>query len=191
MNFYMGLDLGQSADPSALCILEKPDTESPAPFYHCRHLQRFPLGMKYPVIVEAVQTMLDSPQLKGQCDLVVDASDVGRPVCDLFTQAGLNPIAVTITGGTRPNYDRGMWSVPKRILVATLQVLLQGHRLEIVNVPERATLIREMLAFQVTLTESATDTYAGRTGTHDDMVLSVALAAWYGGQSFNFVYAIA
>ena len=37
-----------------------------------------------------------------------------------------------------------------------------------------------MLAFQVTITNAANDTYgAWREGTHDDLVLSVALAAWY------------
>jgi len=180
MQFFMGLDLGQSNDYTALCILEKttPQGQQAQPIHHCRHLQRFPLGTKYPAIVAAVQTMLATPDLKGKCELVVDASGVGRPVVDMFTQAGLKPVAVTITGGTRANCENGMWSVPKRILVSTLQVLLQGHRLEIVDVPERATLIKEMLAFQVSITEAANDTYGGRTGTHDDLVLAVALAAW-------------
>jgi hypothetical protein len=72
-----------------------------------------------------------------------------------------------------------MWRVPKRILVGTLQALFHGKRLKFAEtLPEAPTLVKELLAFQVTVTEAANDTYAGRTGTHDDLVLSVALAAW-------------
>ncbi len=32
--------------------------------------------------------------------------------------------------------------------------------------------------FKVTITEAANDTYGGRSGAHDDIVLAVAPAAW-------------
>ncbi len=38
--------------------------------------------------------------------------------------------------------------------------------------------VREMLAFQVTISEAANDRYEGRAGAHDDLVLDVALAGW-------------
>ena len=51
--FYLGLDLGQSADFSALAILERQKRESASfeAVYHCRHLQRWPLRTSYPAIV--------------------------------------------------------------------------------------------------------------------------------------------
>ncbi len=47
--------------------------------------------------------------------------------------------------------------------------------------PEAPTLIQEVLAFKVKITANAHDTYeAWREGVHDDLVLSVAMAAWFG-----------
>jgi hypothetical protein len=147
--------------------------------YHCRFLERLPLGTPYPVIVQKVGEMLHTPQLRGQSTLVVDATGVGKPVVDMFTQAGLSPVAVAITGGLLANFEKGMWRVPKRILVSTIQALAHERLKFDSTTPATQVLIRELLAFQVTATEAANDTYAGRTGEHDDYVLSVALAAWY------------
>jgi hypothetical protein len=87
---------------------------------------------------------------------------------------------VVITGGDAVTQGDGLTRVPKRILVSTLQVLLQSERLKVAPNPLREVLVSEMLAFQVTISEAANDTYGGRTGTHDDLVLAVALAAWRG-----------
>ena len=38
----------------------------------------------------------------------------------------------------------------------------------------------ELQAFRVTLTARGRDTYAARSGEHDDLVLAVALAVWGG-----------
>ena len=40
----------------------------------------------------------------------------------------------------------------------------------------------EPQAFQVRLTANGRDTYTARSGKHDDPVLAVALAAWFGGR---------
>jgi hypothetical protein len=63
-------------------------------------------------------------------------------------------------------------------------VLLQSGRLKIANaIPEARLLVQEMLAFRVKITANAYDAYgAWREGAHDDLVLAVALACWYGEQ---------
>jgi hypothetical protein len=44
-----------------------------------------------------------------------------------------------------------------------------------------ATLVEELLAFQVRVTAAANETFgAWREGRHDDLVLAVAVAAWAG-----------
>lgn len=195
--FFIGLDLGQAQDYTALAILErieapppeppsvvyvnappKPKQPQPEPSFECRHLERLPLNTRYPAIIEHVRDLIDKPELKGKSLLVIDATGVGRPVADSFNDAGLSHVGVTITGGDSVNRDGRMYRVPKRILVSTLQVLLQSERLKVAPNPLRETLITEMLNFRVTVTEAANDTYAGRTGTHDDLILAVALAAW-------------
>jgi hypothetical protein len=87
--------------------------------------------------------------------------------------------AIHITGGTSVNDDKGITYVPKRELVGTVQVALQTERLRIASqLPEAAMLVRELQDFRVTITEAATDTYGGRQGSHDDLVLALALALW-------------
>ena len=69
--------------------------------------------------------------------------------------------------------------MPKRILVATLKVLTGGKRLHVAPGPYQEILQKEMAAFQLTITEARNDTYEGRSDAHDDLILSVALAAWW------------
>jgi hypothetical protein len=202
VRFFLGLDLGQAHDYTALGILERIPQfreveiiarDRGVPYrttrkealpnrYECRHLQRFKIGTPYPAIVASVHELLATPALRGQTELVLDATGVGRPVRDLFVARGVKPIAVTITGGDLVTMDRGDFRVPKRDLVGAVVVLLHTERLKIAKaLPDAAILQDELLNFQVKITDDATDTYgAWRTGTHDDLVLAVAVAAWYG-----------
>ncbi len=196
--YYLGLDLGQQKDYTALAIVED---VAPAPVrmdsstkpfrvwavppgavhaLHVRHLERFPLGTKYPTIVERVGQRLHALPADAEVDLLVDATGVGRPVVDMFVKAGMHPTAITITGGTTPSSEHSDWRVPKRDLVSTLQVVLQTERLKVAKgLPDATILVQELLNFQVKITDAANDTYgAWREGTHDDLVLAVALTVW-------------
>jgi hypothetical protein len=111
--YFLGLDLGQAADYSALAILERQARESsnePA-IFHCRHLQRWPLKTPYPQIVEDTYKIVGSDNLQkalrefdsrshhgilSQMEderrgerptLAIDATGVGAPVVDLFKKA--------------------------------------------------------------------------------------------------------
>lgn len=180
--FVAGLDLGQAADYTALAILELVGQGEQAAAYHCRHLQRYPLGTLYPDIATNVRALLGSPALRGRCPVVVDAGGVGRAIVDLLMQAAAVPcIAVTIHGGDTVTGDPPYWRVPKRDLVGTLQVLLQTERLKFAaDLPEAPTLVKELLAYQVKISPlTAHDSYNAREGAHDDLVLALALAAWW------------
>ena len=185
-SWTIGLDLGQAHDYTALSVM-RGTRSAPAekPTYEVGHLERFPLGCPYPRMVDAVMEMTRRPELADGYDLVVDATGVGRPVVDLLRDAlgserrRLHP--VTITGGGSAGAGVFGATVPKRDLVMALKVLLESERLRFAaGLPDTAVLIRETLAFRVKITASANDTYgAWREGEHDDLVLSVALAAWY------------
>jgi len=182
--YTLGLDLGQVKDYTALVILER-HGEAEQAVYHARHLQRFELGTPYPAIVSSVARMLQLPPLKDETPrLAVDETGVGAPVVDLFRQAELNATLypVHITGGSTINHDRGVEYVPKRDLVSVVQVALQTDKLKVASaLPEARTLVRELQDFQVKITEAANDTYvAWREGTHDDLVLAVALGLYVG-----------
>jgi hypothetical protein len=186
LNYFVGLDLGQSKDFTALAILER-HSEGEASVFHARHLQRYQLGTPYPAIVADVGRILQlEPLCKHNLTLAIDGTGVGVAVTDLFLQANLHADLhpITITGGDQVTRDGQAYRVPKRDLVGVVQVCLQTSRLKIASaLPEAATLTAELQNFQVKITDAAHDTYgAWREGTHDDLVLAVALALWIGSQ---------
>src|SRR5262245_25303813 len=68
--FYCGLDLGQSADYTAACILERTRTGRVDPRgrpiyqYGCGYLDRFALGTAYPEIVTRIGRLMGSAELR-------------------------------------------------------------------------------------------------------------------------------
>ena len=190
--FYLGLDLGQSADFSALAIIERQKRESMSfePVYHCRHLHRWPLRTSYPTIVADTVRMLGSGHVQKGMEptLAVDSTGVGAPVVDLFKREHMRAdlVPIQITGGDSVTREHGMTRVPKRDLVSTAQVYLQSGRLKIApELPDAPTLVRELENFQVKISlDTAHDSYGvWREGSHDDLVLSVCLALWMGVES--------
>jgi len=184
--FFLGVDLGQSQDYTAICVLERlqssTETRKKQFTYHLRHLERV-RGMPYPSIVDRVAQMMRSPKLKGNTELVIDQTGCGRPVFDMFTEAGLDPVGVSIHGGDSVTHDGRNWRVPKRDLVGCLQVMLQSSRLKISSELKLGSVLQaEMLNFKVKIDPTtAHDSYSSwREQDHDDLVLSVALAAWWG-----------
>jgi hypothetical protein len=147
--------------------------------YHVRHCERPRLGTPYPVVVERVAQILEA--LRGSWTLVLDATGVGRPVVDLFEAARIYPVSITFTSGETVAQEGSRFRVPKRDLVTTLEVLLQERRLKIgAQAPGREALIDELLNFRASVTAHGRDTFGGAAAWHDDLVMALALACWYG-----------
>jgi hypothetical protein len=197
MKYFIGLDLGQAADYTALCVLEKVTAAAPVlkmmqgykpgpgaevkASYHLRHLERPKLGTPYPEIVDRTRQVLEALPKVETC-LIIDATGCGRPVFDMFKQQKLNPVGITIHGGGTVTRAGGLLNVPKRDLVGVLQVLFQSGRLKVAeDLPDAKTFIDELLNFKVKInTKTAHDSYeAWRENINDDLVLAVSLAAWY------------
>jgi hypothetical protein len=213
---FLGLDLGQVSDYTALVIIRRtlppgwdPERIFPDPPPGCRYelvgLKQYPLGTPYLAIVSHVASLLvreplrlpgdpplDRPSPRRRSTLVIDATGVGPAVVDMFRQARLDPVAVTITAGHQAaQTDHNDWRVPKRDLVSVLQALLQAQRLEIAaDLPETAVLYRELKNFRVRITLAAHETFgAWREREHDDTVLALALACWAGETALsNYVW---
>ena len=188
--FVLGVDLGQVHDYTAACVVERtaPETHIP-PLYEVRHLDRAPLGTSYPAVVAHVGRLMGSPELRERTRLVVDGTGVGRPVVDLLWQAGMRAVSVTITSGQRVTGGLNSWRVPKRDLVSNLQVLLQSSRLRIAaDLPQAEALLDELLEFRVHVSDAGRDSWgAGRD--HDDLVLALAIAGWFGERAMPRVAA--
>jgi hypothetical protein len=187
-DYFLGLDLGQAKDFSALCALRRrtlPPAEGQTRRIHqytIRGLKRWPLGTLYTTICGDVVQLVSQPPLAG-CQLAVDYTGCGRPFVDMVRQA--RPLAVVrpvyITGGAGVKQDGPGWNVAKVELVGTLHRVLQEQRLEIPEtIPDRPTVQKELLAFRARITPSGQESFEAdwRTRAHDDLVLSVAMAIW-------------
>lgn len=177
--FFAGLDLGQSADYTALTIADRITTGEKRA-YHIRHLQRFKLGTPYPQIVKVVNALTLNVK---DMELAIDATGVGAAVVDMFNVAKLScpSYAIYIHGGDKVTREGNKYRVPKRDLVSVVQVLLQNGALKIAeDLAEAKTLVKELLNFKVTIDPvTAHDSYAAwRENAHDDLVLATAMATW-------------
>ena len=200
MPFYVGLDLGQSADYTALAVVEAGAKENPADgaekYLHLRHLERYPLRTLYPDIAEAVVSLMrderlypneyDSSRLRharGAPELIVDQTGVGPAVTDIFTKKGLNFKAITITGGDSVHgMGGGRYRVPKRDLVSALEVPFHTGELKVAEDMKLWPALRqELLNFRRKIDlRTAHDSYEHwRETDHDDLVLATALACWW------------
>jgi hypothetical protein len=188
--YFVGLDLGQAHDYTALAVIEAADTKGDFDAVRfcfrrnrelrLRHLERMPLGRPYPEMAARTgQVMRSGPLASAPRYLAVDGTGVGRPVVDLLRLQRL-PCTLwpaVITGGHAEGYADGFYRVPKRELLVGLQVMLQSEELRIAaDLPEAAALVRELGGMRVEISESGREGW--RSGAHDDLVFAVALACW-------------
>jgi hypothetical protein len=177
--YSLGLDLGQKRDHAAVAIVARCLGSR---CYSVSHLERMPLGTTYPRVVERVREMLHDEKLRGQCRLAVDATGVGAPVVDLLRAArlGCDVAAVTITSGERESQSGQAWSVPKRDLIAGVQLLLEQGELRIPRLlRETGALVRELLDVRITMSSGRRVRLgADGFGQHDDLVIALALGCW-------------
>jgi hypothetical protein len=197
-SFFIGLDLGQSHDFTAIAIVERAVLKkefNPAVWafrkevqLHLRHLERVPIGTPYPDVVRRVVDITRSPRLTGPVHLAVDNTGVGVAVVDMLRAARPKAVLlpVTITAGDTENSCHGAHRVPKRNLIVGLQVLLQQGGLRIAaDLKHAPTLLAELMAMQVKITAAGNEQLgAWREGTHDDLVFAVALAIWAVGKAY-------
>src|SRR5262249_7630105 len=119
-SFFLGLDLGQSQDFSALVALRRRDEPDPArpdvgPWrYWARGIMRCPPRPPSPPTVAEVGHLVGRPPLSG-CILGGDRTGCGQPVVDMLRQAQpqAQPEPVLITAGHAVTQEDYCWHVPK------------------------------------------------------------------------------
>jgi hypothetical protein len=177
--YFVGVDLGQSTDPSAVAVVRRLEEYPAKPIFQVGHLERLPLGTPYPGVVSHVIGLLCRPEIRGKAELIIDFTGVGRPVFDMFRVQGVSPIGVSITGGTAITNDGMIWSVPKGHLISRVQALLHDARLKIHSgLADAAALVSELQSFRADFTDTGYIKFNARSGAHDDLVLALAIALW-------------
>jgi hypothetical protein len=185
-----GLDLGQSHDNTALAVLvrtEAREGERMVRRYALRGLRRWPLHTEYTAVAADAAALFERPELTG-APLCIDATGVGAPVVEIVREKRpkAQVVPIVITGGQHAlaEHDaRQGWKVPKRELASVLQALLGTRRLKASPaLPGYGVLTRELQTFtvKVNLSTGSESFEAWREKDHDDMVLAVAIAAWFG-----------
>jgi hypothetical protein len=206
--YAVGLDLGQAQDYTAISVLQfqKGILDSRSAFARAhepsdgrgqvaatridvRHLERIKLNTSYPDIVDYVARLMRTPPLNGHDDikpaqLVVDDTGCGRPVSDLLVEVGLKPIRILITAGNEASQTaRDRWHVAKGILIAQIDAHLHSGVLRFApELSESGALRSELLDFRRSVSQAGRQSFGARVGKHDDLVLSIAVAAWWLGQ---------
>ena len=220
MRYWLGLDLGQANDPTAVAVLERVplvvgerEVREKAPSekvglitkekripvvdhqLHVRDLVRPPLRTSYERIADEITAKLAQLEPRGgfgergEIGLIVDATGVGRAVCDMLTsriksQSGGPKVhlwPVVVTGGNRVTRTGEFIGVPKRDLIAAGLIALQDGRLKIpTTIPETEVLKEELLDYRVRINlRSGHDSFEPwREGDHDDLLFALCLACW-------------
>jgi hypothetical protein len=198
MAYFVGLDLGQSADYTALAVLqsvkERVEGSSFRTVLHLRHLQRYPLRTSYTTIADGVVDVMRSEVLtadeydpvrnrvaRAKAELLVDKTGVGRGVTDILEERGLKFTGIVIHGGETTHKTDGAYHVPKKDLVAALEVPFDKGTLRIAEGLDLWPALREELQSFRRKQNPKTSHVSfehWRDSDHDDLVLAVAMACW-------------
>ncbi len=195
---YLGLDLGQASDYSALAIIEEPiyfppaggwvslaslNAEQRAAYdydwyaWRQRTTDKQPLWLRtlhrYPLQTPYPDVVTDIiRRLSGATTpvLVVDGTGVGAAVVDMFRYSDLpcTMVKVLIHGGAQISYDRGV-HVPKRDLIGAVQAVLHTGQLQVARQSAMTEAwAKEMAGYKLSLTANGHDTYNARTDSVHD-----------------------
>ncbi len=147
-----------------------------------RYAELVALGTPYPQVVERVRYLASHQNLRERCAIAIDSTGVGEPVVDMLRSGrlGCEVSAVCITGGERETRSGNVWNVPKRDLMAGVQVLLAKGELKIARgLKLTGALVRELTDVRLTAGSGGRLRMgAERSGQHDDLVMALALACW-------------
>ena len=160
--FYLGLDLGQSRDHSAIAIVEARhiprntlDPYTRAPLFDLRlrvkWLERLPLDLPYPEVVERVRQLVSQPEYVQQISVIPDCTGGGGIFLDHLRAArlGVQIVPVSITPGRESHAAKGKQYVPKQELVTTLEATFRERRIGLdAACPHLDELIQELHVFE-------------------------------------------
>ncbi len=138
--------------------------------------------VSYVDIAQSIRGVMQQLEtFRDKAELIVEAGGVGRAVVDQLRDLGLDPFAVTITGGLASTTKYRDARVAKKQLASTLDVVLSERRLLVPSADQlSSTLVEELRNFTLKVTAAGNETFAAldKVGLHDDLVMACAIAVW-------------
>jgi hypothetical protein len=186
-----GLDVGRVKDYSTLAIIVRhimPNMDANYTLvsrYYCVYLHRYDLMTPYETIEnDAARWWKWGENVGLNKAFVMDMTGVGAPVWEGIKRKGVRVQGVNITAGAlETNPAPNIWDVPKAALVTQLVRTAQTGRFKGYDTLDGWKELQEELGsfgYKIN-TESNTVTYESlHEKVHDDLVMAVALAVWYG-----------
>lgn len=175
--YIIGIDLAKLHDYTAVTVLDVAETTIDG--YVVRNVYRYPVGLEYHRVAQHIMDQLSGRPYDGDVVLAVDATGLGGPVLEQFRGQMSPVIGISITAGSSVTRNSQDFRVPKIDLVSTLLALCENKRIAFApRAKHLDALMQELMAFQGRMSGTGHTRYEGR-GAHDDMVMSLAMAAWY------------
>jgi len=188
---FLGLDLGQRQDHSALALLDLQwDYVGRCaatyewvfePSLTLRGLHRFPLNTSYIDVQEMLIDFLGDIDHRFELavpprrELIIDAGGPGGPMVDWLRRSlprgvELKPVIIT-SGHSEGRHPDGFYTIPRRTLITEL-ILMVNYRT--ITIPPGLDHWEDFVAEMVQLRGESGHPVAGG---HDDLVMSVSLGA--------------
>ncbi len=184
-DYIVGVDVGKMSDYTAISVIEQ---EIKSGKHILRGLTRF-RHISYTEVVGRVAEVLE--KLTGRICLVVDATGVGQPVCDMLASEGFAVHRLTITGGHSTKKEGYLLSVPKERLVFNAQVVFEHQDIIVPSslgkIWAEARNEFENFAMKPTASGESLTYEALRSNQKDDLVLSILLALWLSAKEYPVI----
>jgi hypothetical protein len=152
--------------------------------YFVMYLKRFPIGTEYELVMQDYERLWGLPELQATRNwALMDVTGVGQPLAEALRRRKVPVIGITLTAGaavTQPQPNE--WHVPKVELVTQLGRMIQAGRLQVLDTVEAAAQFQEEVSgfgYKLHRETGKVQYEALEEETHDDLVVSVALAVWF------------
>ena len=180
MEILIGLKIGQKHQPSGICVVQEEDRGHN--HFLVRHLERLPIGTKYPDVAQRVGQIAYELGQKAEerysLQIYVDVTGLGNTLIDLV-QSYVRPdniYAVHFNYGDLRTREDSSINLGKCYLVSQLQILLQTRRLHLPDTEEAKNLAQELSDYEIHLDPKANERQgAFAVGTRDELVTALGI----------------
>lgn len=205
--FTLGVDLGQSIDPTALCLIERrvfgtgevewtrgtrEGASNPRRMLAVRRiikgLELLPLGKSYYDIADHIAARKAQIDGHGKCSVVYDETGA-RGTGEIIKAQIPAAIGVALTGGDEDNdLGDGHMTTSKAHMVTRLLGAVESMDLEAADgLPEFDGFLRHLVDLRRKVSILGRYSFDARSGAHDDFVTAAGLAYWWASRPIQFV----